>query len=121
MPQTNSKRVSQDLEGENNSFRNDELQSILTDINQQMDDIGFEEITRNGNLQVTNITIWTDSGKTLKLLEIDVARTSPPFVSSVTKKVYLKDGVTVASTVTTTVTRNANKTINTVDTSNVRT
>ncbi len=120
MPAGNSKRISQDLESENNSFREDDLQTILTDLDQDANNIGFEEITRDGSLQVTNITIWTDSGKTLKLLEFDVARTSPPFVSSITKKIYLKDGVTVASTVTMTAVRNANKTINTVDTSNVR-
>ena len=120
MAQGNSKRISHDLEEENNTFRQDDLQNILTDVDQDLNDIGFQEVTRDGNNFVTNIIIWTDSGKTKKLLEFDYVRTSPPFLDSFTKKVYAKDGVTVASTVTQTATRNANKTINQITSGNVR-
>lgn len=120
MGNTNSKRVSQDLERENNTFRQDDLQTILTDIDQDINNLGYEEVTRDVNNFVTNIVIWTDNGKTKKLLEFDYVRDTFPFISSIVKKIYLEDGVTVASTVTYTATRNANKTINHVNAINVR-
>jgi hypothetical protein len=73
------------------------IENLVHDISEA----SYMEITRTSGL-VTNITYWTDSGKTVKIREIDITRTNG-LVSSVVRKQYIS-GV-LDSTETNTITR----------------
>lgn len=117
---TNSSRISHKLEGLPSSFRDDKLEQILNDIDELMNDKGYIELSRSG-VFVSGAIIWNAPAKDFKRYEIVVNRTvSPPFVDSVTFKVYNQEGTAVKAEVTTSVTRNSSKQVVTALSSIVR-
>lgn len=68
----------------------------------------FTEITRTSG-RVSNITVWTDNGKTTKIREVQITRSSGQ-VSQVVKIQYDGAGVAITGqTITTTVNRSSGK------------
>ena len=67
----------------------------------------YTEITRTSN-RVTNVTIWTTSGKTIKIREFVITRDGNNKVQSVVMKQYNNSGVLV-ETYTQTITRTSGK------------
>lgn len=84
-------------EGNINHNNLSNIENLVHDISEA----SYMEVTRTSGL-VTNITYWTDSGKTVKIREIDITRTNG-LVSSVIRKQYIS-GV-LDSTETNTITR----------------
>lgn len=67
----------------------------------------YLEVTRDGGGKTTDVIVWTDNGKTTKIREVNITRTSGK-VSSVVVKQYDGSG-TLAETLTGTITRSSGK------------
>jgi hypothetical protein len=65
---------------------------------------GYEEVTRSGG-QVTDVVVWTDSGKTIKIRELNLTRVSGQ-ISVIVIKQYDETGTIITGqTLTGTVSR----------------
>lgn len=117
MGQTNSRRVSHTLEHLPNTFRDDQLQQIIDDLNEEETGRGYSEVEYLASTPfVTRITTYQDNTKTKKRTQVDFTYTPVPFVSNIVKQIFDQDddSITVA-TISATVNYNANKTVNFVD------
>lgn len=113
MGQNNSNRISHLIEALPNTFRDDQLEQILNDLNEEDSGKGYSEVIRTGAF-VTSIIAWSDVSKTKKRTEATFTRTGP-FVSSITKVTYSEDGTSIVSTISGTVTRTGNNEVAYVD------
>lgn len=104
-----------DLTAMPSTFRDGSTEQILNDLGEEDSGKGFTEVTYIGAF-VSNITTWWSAAKTKKRTEVDLTYSPVPFTSTVVKRFYDEDGVAVVSTVTSTVTYNANKTVQNIDT-----
>jgi len=117
MPQKNSSKIGHDLNEKNNNFRAADLEQILNDLAEEIEATGFvQNIYLDPPLApfLDKIIIWEDATMQTKRLEIVMDYgTSFPFLETVTKTFYKEDGSAPDSNVVTTLTYNANNTINT--------
>lgn len=124
MGQTNSKRISHGTHALLHTFRDDQLEKIIDDLVEEIEARGFQETFRDANTFVEKITLWDSPSKLKKMAEIIATKepTPPgsPFVQSVAKSIFSEDGLSVIATVTTTVTRDGNKRILSVNTAITR-
>jgi len=117
MGQDNSTKVSHKLEDLPNTFRDDQLQQILNDIDEEESGRGFSEVSFLAATPfVSQIITYKDNTKTHKRSQVDFTYTPLPFVSGIVKQVFddYDDSITVA-TITAMVVYNANKTVKSVD------
>ena len=117
MGQTNSRRISHTIENLPNTWRGDDLNQILNDINEEEAGSGYSEVSYLGATPfVTSITTWDDNTKTKKRTKVDFTYAPLPFVTGITKEFYAEDNDTlVIALITAVVNYNANKTVNFVD------
>jgi len=80
---------------------------ILDQLVHEIAENNYTEITRVSN-RVTNVTIWTTSGKTIKIREFEITRDGNNKVQSIVTKQYNSSGVLV-ETYTQTITRTSGK------------
>lgn len=125
MGQNNTERISHKVEDLPNTFRSDELKEGINDLDEEIMGLGFSEVIRTGAF-VSKITVWdrptnnpTPDPAAIKRSESIFNRTGP-FVDSIVKTTYKADGVTPASVVTSTITRDGSNRTVFVDTGNVR-
>ena len=121
----NSSTVSHRVEDKPNSFRDDTVSQALNDLDEEGTGVGFQEILRLAPPNQTfmdKIITWEDSGKTKKRSEVQLNRGTPSiaFINSITKTVFDNDGVTVKSTITSTLARAGNLFLLSDDTEVVR-
>lgn len=111
MTQTNSKRVSHNVDLFPNTFRDDHVFSAINDLEEMLIDRGHLEISRTGAF-IDKITVWKTPAKLIKRAELTLTRPpSSPFVSSTVLEIYDEEGVGIVSTTTQTITRNGNNRI----------
>lgn len=67
----------------------------------------YEEVTRDGSNRVTDVIVWTNPGKTVKIREVNVTRTSGR-VSQIVRKQYDAGGTLIA-TVTSVIARSGGR------------
>ena len=79
---------------------------LLDSLVHNLSETSYEELTRSGG-KVTDIIHWTDNGKTVKIREVNLTRTSGK-VSTIVMKQYDGAGA-LAQTLTGTVTRSGGK------------
>ena len=116
MGQNNSRRVSHNVDSQQNVFRDDQLRQIIDDLAEEDTGKGFSEVSYNG-VFVSQIITWEDDNKAKKRSQIDFTYLpSSPFIETIVKTIYDEEtGLTAVATVTATVTYNANKTVDTAD------
>lgn len=124
MAQTNSRRVSHDIDVKNSPWRGDDLQQIIDDITEGLVGPCFEEVQYITNTNfVTKQVTYSDPTKTKKRAESNFSylNGNPPFISSIVTDIYNEeDGTTIIATVTETVVYNSNKTVQSINTNIVR-
>ena len=107
MAQKDTDRISHDIsEAPVNTFRETKLAHIVDELDEESQGKGYTEVVRTG-VFVTKITVWEDDQKLKKRTETLFARTGP-FVSQIVKNFYSTDGLSIASSVTATFTRDGN-------------
>ena len=117
MGQTNSNKVSHKLTDLPNTYRDDQLNQILNDLDEDNSGSGFSEVFYLGATPfVSQILTWQTSAKLKKRTVVDFTYSPLPFVSVIVKQFFDEDddNITV-STITATVIYNANKTVNNID------
>lgn len=112
MGQSNSNRVSHNLESLPNTFRDDQLHQILNDIDEELTGMGFSELVYSG-VFISGINVYTDATKVKKRTDVVFTYEGvTPFLQVVTRRVYDEDtGLTVVATSTATITYNPNRTV----------
>lgn len=117
MGQTNSNKVSHKLSNLPNTFRDDQLNQILNDIDEEESGKGFSEVSYvSGKPFVSQIVTWKTPAKIQKRYQIDFTYTPLPFVSQIVKQVFDQDDDSITvSTLTADVVYNANKSVKSVD------
>ena len=117
MGQTNSKRISHELDSHQNTYRDDQLDQILNDIDEDENGIGFSETGFIvGTPFIAQIITYADNTKIQKRSQVDFTYTPVPFVTTIVKQVFDNDddSITIA-TITATVSYNANRTVKDVN------
>ena len=117
MGQDNSNKISHKLEDMPNTFRDDQLQQILNDINEEEVGLGFSEVSYVAATPfVAQILTWQDNNKLQKRSVVNFTYSPLPFVTLIVKQIFddYDDSITVA-TLTATVNYNTNKTVKSVD------
>lgn len=116
MGQNNSRRISHDVDTQQNVFRDDQLRQILDDLGEEDTGKGFSETIYSG-VFISQIITWDGPLKDKKRSQIDFTyQVGTPFIETIVKTIYDEEtGTTPVSTITATITYNANKTVNTAD------
>lgn len=65
---------------------------VLDTLTHQVVETSFDEITRNAKGQITNLTVWTDAGKTTKIRETIYERVCGK-ISKITEIQYNVSGI----------------------------
>lgn len=118
--QSNSERVSHELSSLPNTFRDDQLNQIINDLNEEDTGKGFSEVVYSG-VFVQSIITWNDATKTKKRTQTNFFY-SGPFVSSITKRTYDEEtGLVEISSISATITYDVNKKVVSADISLTRT
>lgn len=109
MADTNSKRISHEIEVLPSTFRKDNLQQIINDLSEEDTGLGFNKIIRTG-VFVTSTETWTQDPltfpSTAKLRTKIVYNRTGVFVNSIVKEIFDEEtGTIVISTVTITFVR----------------
>lgn len=124
MGQTNSRRISHTLSDVPSTFRDDQLQQILNDIDEHISGKGYCEIGYIGNTPfISQVTVYKDNSKTLRRADTQLTYVddNPPFIQSTITRIYDEnDGNTIVAIITETINYNANKSVNFINTSIVR-
>lgn len=117
MGQTNTKRVSHTLEGLPNTFRDDQLQQIIDDIDEEETGRGFSDVFYVGATPfVSQIITYKDNTKTQKRSRVDFSYSPLPFIATIVKQFFDNDDDSITiSTITATISYNANKTVKSVE------
>ena len=106
MGQVDTTEIQHDLSWQPNYFRDANLEQIINDISEEDTGKGYSEITYSG-VFVIAVTVWTDAGKSLKRSHTAITRTGA-FVTGIVKTIYDEDtGLVIVSTITTTITYDA--------------
>lgn len=107
MPQENTGRVQHLIDERPNSFRDDELDQIINDLDEDLNSVGFTQVIRS--TFIDKIILWDDNPSSnpnaKKRMETTYNRVTSPFVSSIVREVYNQEGSAVVATVTYTYTR----------------
>jgi hypothetical protein len=93
--------------------RSEKIAQLLDDLFEEDAGKGFSEVTRSGPF-VTVITVWNANTQDFKRTETTISRTGP-FVSSLVKEIFDQEGVSVLATITATVTRAVDNSIESVN------
>jgi len=93
-------KIGKDIISKPNTFRSNNLEQILNDLDEENDG-GYSEITYTNGVFVSKITVWNSVAKNKKRSEINYTYSSSPFVSQVIKNIYNENGDTIIATITT--------------------
>jgi len=117
MGQTNTRRVSHNIIQNLNTYRDVDLNQILNDIDEEESGRGYSEVEYVlGKPFVSTITTYVDQTKQQKRSVIDFTYSPIPFVSQIVKQWYDEDDDSiVVSSMTATVSYNANKSVQSVN------
>jgi hypothetical protein len=106
--QGNSERISHKLDDLPNTFRDDQLNQIVNDLNEEDTGKGFSEVLYSG-VFVQSIITWDGVAKTKKRTQTDFTYVGP-FVTSITKNTFDEaTGLTVVSSINATINYDAQK------------
>ena len=116
MGQNNSRRISHDVDTQQNVFRDDQLRQILDDLGEEDTGKGFSETVYSG-VFISQIITWDGPLKDKKRSQIDFTyQVGTPFIETIVKTIYDEEtGAIAVATITATITYNANKTVNTAN------
>ena len=117
MGQSNSTKISHKVEDLPNTFRGDDLQQILNDIDEEEAGKGFSEAGYVGATPFVSLIItYKDNTKTQKRSRVDFTYSPLPFVTGIVKVFYDEDDDSIVrATMSATVVYNANKSVKSVD------
>jgi len=115
MGQTNDKRISRSPSVLPDYSRDDTVKSALDDLFEEDMGKGYSQITYINNVFTSKIETWTDNTKQLKRVEVNFTYSPLPFVTVIVKDYYNDEGTSVNLKLTTTISYNANKTVNNID------
>lgn len=118
MGASDSKRIQHPLTG--SPFRDDNAHQAIKDLMESVVDTGYSEVTYLGSQDVDTITVWSDSGKTLRRMLTTFSYVSNQVSQEVSEIFAETDGTVKLATVTTVYTYNANKTLATSSTTITR-
>ena len=121
MGKPDSSRIQHDLEDMPNTFRNDDLEQIINDLNEEDAGKGFSEAFYVGATPfIDKIINWDAPAKNKKRSEVQFGYNPSPFIETIVKTIFDEDGTAVISTISATITYNANKTVETDDVTTAR-
>ena len=113
MGDTNSKRISHEIENLPTSFRKDNLQQIINDLSEDIDGKGFVEaiyLAVPNQVFIDKIIVWDAPAKNKKRKESTFSRSGPvAFITGIVTDTFSEDGTSVISTATTTITLSGTK------------
>lgn len=119
MGQINTERVSHTLTNLPNTFRDDQLQKIIDDLNEEESGWGFSEVIYSG-VFVQTINVWTSLAKTKKRTSTVFTYTGA-FVTGIVKTFYDEEtGLVAVSTISATITYDGNKKVVSSDVQTLR-
>lgn len=96
--------------------RDDTLAQIIDDLLEEDSAIGYSEATYVSGVFVSTLELWDSPAKLKRRATITYTYSPQPYVSTVNREVYNKDGTAIIAQALTTITRNANNTVNTMNT-----
>lgn len=113
MGQTNTERVSHDVDKSPNTFRDDQMNQIIDDIGEELTGKGFIEaiyLDPPDQNFIDQIIVWDAPAKNKKRSETTFSRSGPvAFITSIVTDTFNEDGTAVIATTTTTITLSGSK------------
>ena len=120
MGQANTERVSHTVVDLPNTFRDDQLNQVINDLNEEDTGKGFSEVIYSG-VFVSSIITWNNASKTKKRTQTNFSYIGA-FVSSISKHTYDEEtGTIIVSTISATISYDASKKVTDADIAITRT
>ena len=116
MGQKNDRRISRATENLPDYSRDDTVAAALDAIYEEDIGVGYTEVTYITNVFASKIEVWADNTKNLLRTETNFTYSPLPFVQTIVKDYFLEDGTTIHFKTTVTISYNANKTVNNIET-----